>query len=99
MAKLINKNSFKFGLLISILIPVILFAIVFFIRFHDKLDYFWYVKDLRKSLPKLLSLCVFPNGIIFYYYILKNKALTMRGMLIGTVILALIVLILFFVAR
>jgi len=94
--KLINKNSVKFGLIISILIPLILFIIAFLIRFQDYgYENVWRISYLRKSLPKIFSLCVFPNGLAFYYYIVKDKTNTMRGMLIGTMIMALIMVVLF----
>ncbi|MDR2564277.1 MAG: hypothetical protein LBC98_10120 [Prevotellaceae bacterium] len=91
-------NSVKYGFIISTVLPLALFAVVFCVKFHD------YERPLENFLilyqiPKLFSLCVFPNGLIFYYYITKNKLLTMRGMVAGTVVMAVIMLILFALCR
>ena len=93
-----NINSVKYGLFISTVLPVVLFLIVFLARFHEYEHPFRNLLILRQ-IPKLFSLCVFPNGIIFYYYISKNKLLTMRGMVSGTVIMAIVMLILFALCR
>ena len=94
MSKFPESNSVKYGLAISTLLPLVLFATVFLVKFHDYPRPFENPLILRQ-IPKLFSLCVFPNGIIFYRYIVKNKLLAMRGMVIGTVIMAVVMLILF----
>jgi hypothetical protein len=96
--KAFKKDSAIFGLILSIALPLILFTIVFLIKFHDYgYSNVWEIAQLRKSIPKIVSLCVFPNGLIFYGYILENKLRTMRGMLSGTMILALFAGVLFFI--
>jgi hypothetical protein len=96
--KVLEKNSVIFGLILSIALPVTLFAIVYLVKFHDYgYSNLWWIPQIRKSIPKIISLCIFPNGLIFYGYILKNRLQTMRGMLIGTVTLSLFAIILFFI--
>jgi hypothetical protein len=96
--KILEKNSTIFGLILSIALPVTLFAIVYLLKFHDYgYSNVWWIPQIRKSIPKIVSLCIFPNGLIFYGYILRNKLQTMRGMLIGTMFLASIAMILFFI--
>jgi hypothetical protein len=96
--KILEKDSTAFGLILSITLPLILFAIVYLVKFHDYgYSNVWWIPQIRKSIPKIISLCVFPNGLIFYGYILKNRMKTMKGMLNGTIILALFAAILFFI--
>jgi hypothetical protein len=96
--KILEKDSITFGLILSIALPLTIFAIVYLVKFHDYgYTNVWWIPQLRKSIPKIASLCVFPNGLIFYGYILHNSLQTMRGMLIGTVILALSAIVLFFI--
>jgi hypothetical protein len=96
--KILEKDSISFGLIVSIALPLILFSIVYLVKFHDYgYSNIWGIPQIRKNIPKIISLCVFPNGLIFYGYILKNKLKTMRGMLTGTMILALFASILFFI--
>jgi hypothetical protein len=91
--KILEKDSMIFGIILSIMLPLALFSIVYFAKYDD----IWRFPLFRTSIPKIFSLCVFPNGLIFYIYIIKNKLQTMRGMLSGTIIMALIVGILFFI--
>lgn len=94
-----KKNSMIFGLILSIALPLALFAIVYLVKFHDYgYSNVWWIPEIRKSIPKIASLCIFPNGLIFYGYILKNRLQTMRGMLIGTMILALFTIVSFFIS-
>ncbi|MDR2383005.1 MAG: hypothetical protein LBD76_03860 [Prevotellaceae bacterium] len=96
--KILEKNSVTFGLILSIALPLTLFAIVCLVKFHDYgYSNIWWIPSIKKSIPKIISLCIFPNGLIFYGYILKNRLQTMRGMLIGTTILAFIAIVLFFI--
>ncbi|MDR2286550.1 MAG: hypothetical protein LBE04_03615 [Prevotellaceae bacterium] len=96
--KILEKDSTVFGLILSIALPLILFAIVYLVKFHDYgYSNVWLIPQIRKSIPKIVSLCIFPNGLIFYGYILGNRLRTMRGMLSGTMILALFAAVLFFI--
>ncbi|MDR1582240.1 MAG: hypothetical protein LBS55_03110 [Prevotellaceae bacterium] len=96
--EILKKDSIIFGLILSIALPLILFLIVYLVKFHDNIySNIWLTPQFRKNIPKIISLCVFPNGLIFYGYILRNKLRTMAGMLSGTIILALFVGVLFFI--
>jgi hypothetical protein len=93
-----KKDSTAFGLILSIALPLALFTIIYLVKFHDY-GYLnvWSIPQIKKNIPKIISLCIFPNGLIFYGYILGNRLKTMRGMLSGTIILALFAVILFFI--
>jgi hypothetical protein len=96
--KILEKDSILFGFAVSIVLPLVIFLIVYFVKFYDpEYSNIWWVSQIGKKIPKIVSLCVFPNGLIFYFYILKNKLKTMKGMVAGTMILALIVGVLFFI--
>jgi hypothetical protein len=94
--KILEKDSIWFGFTISIVLPLIFFLIIYFVKFYDR-EYsnIWWIPQIGKNITKIISICVFPNGLVFYIYILKNKLNTMRGMLGGTMVLALIVGVLF----
>jgi hypothetical protein len=96
--KIFKQDSVTFGLILSIALPIILFLTVYLVKFHDYgYSNVWLFPQIRKNIPKIISLCMFPNGLIFYGYILGNKLKTMKGMLTGTMILALFAAVLFFV--
>ena len=93
----IKKDSTRFGLSLSIILPLLLFVTVFLLKFSDYHYMDVWVLPTKKLIPKIFSLCIFPNGLIFYYYIVHNKLQTMRGMLAGTVVMATLVVVLFWV--
>jgi uncharacterized membrane protein len=96
--EILEKDSIIFGLILSIALPLILFLTVYLVKFHNNIhSNIWLMPYFIRSIPKIISLCVFPNGLVFYIYILKNKLKTMTGMLSGTIILALLVGVLFFI--
>ncbi|MDR0558640.1 MAG: hypothetical protein LBG92_00575 [Prevotellaceae bacterium] len=95
--KFIDKNSARFGLIISITIPLMLFLTVFFIKYQEY-DRLMILKiPVGKNIPKIFSICVFPNGLIFYFYAVRNKLKTMRGMIAGTILMAALMVILFLI--
>ncbi|MDR2423340.1 MAG: hypothetical protein LBD59_01275 [Prevotellaceae bacterium] len=93
----IKKDSTKFGLSISTVLPLVLFLTVFLLKFHEYNYMDVWILPTKKLVPKILSLCIFPNGMIFYFYIVHNKLQTMRGMLIGTIIMATVAAMLFWI--
>ncbi|MDR1897637.1 MAG: hypothetical protein LBR10_12690 [Prevotellaceae bacterium] len=90
--KILEKDSIIFGLTVSIAVPLALFLTAYLVKFHSFGFHDTWV-------TKVFSICVFPNGLIFYFYIVKNKLRTMRGMLAGTFLMALVMLILFAIVR
>jgi hypothetical protein len=89
-------NSIKLGFTCATVIPVIIFVVFFLIKFHD-LGYAYVLKNPLhvKVAPRMFSLCVYPNLLIFYIFLQKNRMLSVRGVLIGTILMALIVLLLY----
>lgn len=91
-----KHNSVKLGLFLAVIIPLLIFTVAFLIKFND-LGYTYALKSSihLKVIPRMFSLCVYPNLLIFYLFLRKNKMLSVRGVLIGTVIMALVVLALY----
>lgn len=89
-------NSVKLGVICATLIPIVIFVIFFLIKFYD-LGYSYVLKNplYVKVIPRMLSLTVYPNLLIFYLFLRKNWLLSVRGVLIGTIVMAIIVLLLY----
>lgn len=96
LGKRIKKDSIILGLMISILLPIILFFFYLLFRFPES-SIFDTLKNIfyQKYFSKMLSVCIYPNGIVFFYYIQTNKIKTMKGMLIGTIFMVLVMLVLY----
>ena len=94
-----DKDSAGFGLILSTVLPTVLFVIVFLLLVKLRGYDIGNISAMpeRRLIPKVFSLCVFPNGLIFYVYILRNRMRTMRGMVAGTIIMAAIMGVLFLI--
>ena len=89
-------NSIRLGLIFATVIPVVIFLIAFLVKFYD-LGYSYVLSNPEyvKVIPRMFSLCVYPNLLIFYLFLRRNRMLSVRGTLIGTMIMAVIVLLLY----
>ncbi len=79
-------------LLVGIITGVLLPAILYFILIHPRMKTYallngYYYELLLKSLPLLLTRCIFPNAVLFFLLIWQNLNLAAKGILISTAIL------------
>ncbi|MDP4185352.1 MAG: hypothetical protein Q8862_09350 [Bacteroidota bacterium] len=81
------------GALTGLMIPIMLFGTIYLVRYHQisAKSYLVRLWDL-KLLIKLLSLCAFPNLLLFYLFIRTERLLAARGVLLATFIYAFIVM-------
>ncbi len=89
-----NKiDQIKFGFLPGLFMPMLVFIIVFLIKGESQ-PLSQYISGLWifDVLIKLLSLCVFPNLLLFLFYIQKKYDRAARGVLMATFIYAFVVL-------
>ncbi|MDX9880911.1 MAG: hypothetical protein RBS73_02520 [Prolixibacteraceae bacterium] len=89
-----NKyDQVQFGFLPGLLGPLLVFVIVFLVQGNDQ-PFSEYIKNLWTFdvLIKLLSLCVFPNLLLFVFFIRKKYDRAARGVLMATFIYAFAVL-------
>jgi hypothetical protein len=94
MKKFLQRDSVLFGVVLATVLPLALFAAVYIIWYCNAGSEYLRIAFV-KNLPKIFTLCVFPNGLVFYFYTARNKMLTMRGMVIGTVFMALVMTVIF----
>lgn len=90
-------NSLKLGLLLGIVLPLLVMVGFYFWKF-DAMDfqYFWDKLFEMNIFSKFLSVCVYPNLLLFFVFIWKNRLLSARGVLLATFILAFVVMIIKF---
>jgi hypothetical protein len=83
----------KFGFALGILAPVIFFFIVYIIKFDQyTLKEFYEFLLTMHALPKILSLMVIPNLLIFFIFIWTDHLFAARGVLAATVVDAFVIL-------
>ena len=87
-------NSLKLGLLLGIVFPLLVMVGFYFWKFETMdFQYFWDKLFELNVFTKFLSICVYPNLLLFFVFIWKNRLLSARGVLMATIVLALIVMI------
>jgi len=87
-------NSQTAGIIAGIILPLVSFIIFYFFRYRD-VPFFEFLNTIysRRVLSPFLSLNILPNLIIFYLFIRKDYLLPARGVLLATLLFAVIVLI------
>jgi len=87
-------DSLKLGIILGLIIPIITIFFTYIIKFpgfeiKELIDYL--IK--ADALTKLASLCILPNAVLFFIFIYKNMLLSARGVLMTTMIYAILVFI------
>ncbi|MCF8299027.1 MAG: hypothetical protein K9J13_15875 [Saprospiraceae bacterium] len=89
MFKILKKDSFKFGIAIGIILPLVIYAILYFIAFYFKI-----LPYLKESTLQLIA--IFINMFLLRYYLLKVKFdKSGRGVMFATFVLAIVYFVFF----
>ena len=90
-----NTNNKKLGLLLGLAVPVIVFTLIYIIKFNAiSIKKFIELLNQKAVFTQILSLCVLPNLLVFFIFIWTNKLLSARGVLIATFVVTVIILLL-----
>lgn len=96
--KTIKQDNTWFGVLLGLLGPVIGFVISYLLKFFPLGEslavYLHLLKDNSYLIPKIMSLCLLVNGVTFFFYTQFRKDETSRGILVATLIYAIVIIIL-----
>jgi len=93
-----KRNVPVLGLIIGIIFPLIGLLLMYLIKFGGPLDEFIAILMAQpKSAAGILSLCLMADLIPFIYYTNKRLDLTARGILIATMLYAVLIVLLRFV--
>ena len=90
-----NKiDTFGVGLLSGLVLPVIIFFMVYVMK-ETEVSFAEYIRGMwrMQALIKLGSLCVFANVTVFWIFLKKKYEKAARGVLGATILYALVVLI------
>ncbi|HUW07947.1 MAG TPA: hypothetical protein VMW01_17035 [Williamwhitmania sp.] len=85
-------DSARLGFGIGLILPTIILIATYFIR-EPGLGFPLFFKAMvgHHILSKMLSLCVYPNLIPFFFFIWTDRLQSARGVLGATIVLAIIV--------
>ena len=90
-------NSLYLGLILGVIFPIISLCGYYLVNFNE-FAFSDFVKMIiaRNIYVKILALCVLPNLLLFFIFIWKNYLTSARGVLMATIICAVIIIILKF---
>jgi hypothetical protein len=89
-----NINQLKYGFLPGIIFPLIMFLLMYFVRYGE-VGFGEYLKNLWRFqiLMKLMTLCVLPNLVLFLFFFRRKQDMAARGVLMATFIYAFLLII------
>lgn len=94
----IKRDNTWLGVVLGLLGPVVGFLAFYVIKFlpdgESLAVYLNLLKDNSYLIPKILSLCLLVNGITFFFYTQYRKDETARGILVATLVYAIVIIIL-----
>ena len=87
-------NNIWLGAVLGLLFPAITIIVVWLIRFdYMEIGEFITTMMARKLLSAIISLCAIPNFLVFLVFIWLNYLYSARGVLMSTLIVAVIMII------
>jgi hypothetical protein len=82
-------NSVGFGIVAGLLLPILVYLVLYFAKVKDIRHTLFSDYNLLSSiLPLLISHCILPNVILFFFFNWMDYMLSAKGVVISTVILA-----------
>jgi hypothetical protein len=96
---MLKRDNLPLGIVLGIFTPVLAFFLYYLLVFMPKHDvslpeFMKLVLENRQTLPKLISVCLLLNGVIFYLYTRVRKDITAKGIFLVTMLYAITILLL-----
>jgi hypothetical protein len=96
---MLRKDNLPLGIILGVLTPVIAFFLyyVFFVLMprHISLgEFFMLLGDNKQMQPKLISICLLLNGVVFYLFTRVRRDVTAKGIFLVTMLYAILIILL-----
>ena len=100
MLEFFKRDTNRTGIVAAVIFPLAILIITLLVM-SKSMSLISYIQTMviLGSFSKILSLCVYPNLIIFYLYLHYNRNRSAKGVVWGTMIMASIVLIVYFIQK
>ena len=94
----ISTNTIGFGTILGVIVPAVFFVIVYLFR-ETELSFMEYMRTLYflKVLPKLMSLCLLPNLVLFFVFLWSDRLRAAQGVILSLFIIGLPIVVLKFI--
>ncbi|WP_212002154.1 hypothetical protein [Chitinophaga sp. HK235] len=96
---MLKKDNLSLGIVLGLITPLVAFFLYYFflIRPHNNMglgQFFNILKDNRQMIPKIVSICLLLNGLVFFLYTRTRKDITAKGIFLVTMLYAIAILLL-----
>ncbi|NSL88596.1 hypothetical protein [Chitinophaga solisilvae] len=96
---MLKKDNLPLGIVLGLLTPLLAFFLYYFfvIRPHNNIglgQFFAILKGNRQMIPKIVSICLLVNGLVFFLYTRTRKDVTAKGIFLVTMLYAIGILLL-----
>jgi hypothetical protein len=100
MLEFFKRDANRTGIVAAVIFPLAILIITLLVM-SKSMSLVSYIQTMviLGSFSKILSLCVYPNLIIFYLYLHYNCNRSAKGVVWGTMIMASIVLIVYLIQK
>jgi hypothetical protein len=93
---MLKRDNLPLGIVLGMFTPVLAFFLYYLLMFmpkHVSLDEFIaIIAGNRQMLPKLISICLLLNGLVFYFYTRSRKDITAKGIFLVTMLYAITII-------
>ncbi|MBV8255809.1 MAG: hypothetical protein JO154_24655 [Chitinophaga sp.] len=91
-----KKDNLPLGIMLGLLTPVFAFFLYYLLAVRPShIDFFQFLSELKGNyhlIPKLTSICLLLNGLVFYLYTRVRKDVTAKGIFLVTMLYAIAIL-------
>lgn len=95
---MLKQDKLSLGILLGFLTPLVAFLLYYLIAIYPKNlglgEFLKMLSNNRYLIPKIISICLLANGVVFYLYTRKRRDLTARGIFLVTLLYAIVILLL-----
>jgi len=93
-----KRDNLTLGIIVGLITPIVAFLLYYLLVFMPKniglTEFLEVLKGNKHMIPKVVSICLVLNGLVFYFYTQKRKDITAKGIFLVTMLYAIAVLLL-----
>ncbi|UCJ07539.1 hypothetical protein KTO58_28425 [Chitinophaga pendula] len=95
---MLKKDNLILGIILGLITPIIGFFLYYLLVFVPNhvvwADFMMAVRTNKQMIPKIISICLVLNGVVFYLYTQRRKDITAKGIFLVTMLYAITILLL-----
>ncbi|QHS60765.1 hypothetical protein [Chitinophaga agri] len=94
---MLKRDNLPLGIVLGLFTPMVAFLLYYLLVFMPKHDvslseFINIILDNHQMLPKLISICLLLNGVVFYFYTKSRRDVTAKGIFLVTMLYAIVIL-------